>query len=68
MELDFSTILALAFGLWAGVVAWIGQGIRTDLKGIATDLKAESQKLNEYIVATERRLAVLEDRVENHFA
>ena len=62
MELDFNTILAVAFGLWAGVVGWIGQGIRGDLREIGEDLKEESEKLNAYIVQTETRLARLEER------
>ena len=65
-SLDFNSILALAFGAWAGVVAWIGAGIRADLKAISNDIKSESEKLNTYIVQTESRLAVLEDRVEAH--
>ena len=60
----FFSLLAVAFGCWAGVVAYIGHGIRSDLKGIARDLKEESEKLNKYIVHTESRLAVLEDRQE----
>ena len=56
-------VLSLAFGLWAGVVGWIGQGIRKDLHGIAADLKEESRKLNSHIVATEKRLAI----IETHF-
>jgi len=53
-------LLALAFGCWAGVVAYLGHGIRSDLRGIAHDLRRESEKLNEYIVQTETRLALLE--------
>ena len=64
--IDFNSILALAFGAWAGVVGWLGHGIRSDLKGIRGDLQTESAKLNQYIVQTESRLAVLEDRVKNH--
>lgn len=56
-------LLSVAFGLWAGVVAWIGHGIRADLKLIAFDLRDESRKLNSYIIQTEKRLAVLEDRM-----
>lgn len=53
-------MLSVSFGLWAGVVAWIGHGIRSDLKGIGQDLREESRKLNTYIVQTEKRLAILE--------
>lgn len=60
---DFIAFLGLAFTAWAGVVLWIGRGIRSDLRGIRQDLAAESEKLNQYIVQTEARLAVLEDRV-----
>jgi hypothetical protein len=65
LELEFNTVLAVAFGAWAGVVAWIGQGIRGDLKSIGQDLKEESEKLNEYIVHTESRLARIETKVTN---
>ena len=64
MELEFNSMLALAFGAWAGVVGFIGHGIRTDLKEIGRDLKAESKRLNEYILHTEKRLTLLEDKVE----
>ena len=59
----FLASLSLAFGLWAGVVAYIGNGIRADLKQISADMKQESQRLNQYIVQTEKRLAVIEDRL-----
>lgn len=49
-------VLSVAFLCWAGVIAWIGQGIRADLK-------EESRKLNEYIVSTERRLAIIETHI-----
>jgi len=61
---DFNTLLGLAFSLWALVIGWIGHGIRSDLKGIRTDLHEESAKLNQYIVQTERRLSVVEDRLK----
>ena len=59
-----------AFTAWAGVVGFIGYGLRQDIRnarqtmqegmqGIRDDLKEESKKLNEYIVHTEKRL-------ENH--
>lgn len=67
MEVDFNTILALAFTAWAGVVGYIGVGIRNDfqkigkrLDDIRTDLRQESERLQRYIVQTETRLAVLE--------
>jgi len=70
MELDFSTLLAtlltVAFTAWAGVVAWFARGIRSDLKDIARFSRQEAEKLNLYIVQTETRLAVLEERIDNH--
>ena len=51
-----STILSIAFGCWAGVIVWIGNGIRSDIK-------EESRKLNQYIVQTEKRLAVIETTI-----
>ena len=55
--------LSIAFTCWAGVIAWIGNGIRQDLK-------EESRKLNQYIVRTEQRLAILETHMgmKNHEA
>lgn len=68
--MDTASLLTLAlttaFGAWAAVVAWGVKRITGQLENIAHDLKAESEKLNEYIVQTERRLAVLEDRMDNH--
>ena len=65
--LDLSAILAVAFGMWAGVVAWIGNGILKRLDQISADLRQESARLNSYIVQTERRLSVVEDRLKiNH--
>lgn len=71
MQLEPDTLLTLAFtaafSLWAGVVAFGVKGIRSDLKGISADLRRESEKLNAYIVQTESRLSVLEDRLKlNH--
>jgi len=65
MEYDFNALLALAFGAWAGVVGFIGHGIRTDLRAIGADLKEESRKLNQYIVQTETRLARIEEHLVN---
>jgi len=62
--LDFNSLLAVAFGMWSGVVLFIGQGIRRDIREIGADLKQESRRLNEYIVQTETRLAVLEEQIE----
>lgn len=64
MEIDFNSILALAFAAWAGVVAWIGQGIRADIKDIGLDLKEESERLNKYVVQTESRLSRLETKIK----
>jgi hypothetical protein len=65
--LDVSAILAVAFGMWAGVVAWIGNGVLKRLDQISIDLRQESARLNSYIVQTERRLSVVEDRLKiNH--
>ena len=61
--LDFNSLLALAFGAWAGVVGFIGHGIRADLKDISRSLQAESRRLNQYILQTETRLARIEEHV-----
>ena len=72
MEITFDTLLALAFSLWALVVAALGWGFRRDfrdikegVKGVRSDLQNEAERLNKYIVQTETRLAVLEDRINN---
>lgn len=64
MELsEFVTALfAVAFGCWAGVVGYIGAGIRADIRKMAEIMRIESIKLNEYITQTETRLAVLETK------
>lgn len=54
------TLLGLAFGLWAGVVGWIGKGIRSDLSSIFGQLQNQSERLNEYVLQTETRLARIE--------
>ena len=64
MQFDFNTVLALAFACWAGVVGYIGQGIRQDIREIGEDVKEESKKLNQYVVQTEARLARLEEKVK----
>jgi hypothetical protein len=48
-----NTLLAVAFTAWAGVVGYIGGGIRNDLKKVSADL-------NKYIITTETRLAIIE--------
>ena len=62
-QLDFNTALALAFACWAGVVGYLGRGIRGDLQTIARDLREQSHRLNEYIVSTEVRLATIEQHI-----
>ncbi len=59
-------LLTIAFTAWAGVVRWGVQKISDQLNDIGDDLKTESAKLNQYIVQTETRLAILEDRVINN--
>lgn len=54
--------LSVAFGLWAGVVAWGVRRISAQLESIGEDLRTEAQRLNLYIVQTETRLAVLETK------
>jgi hypothetical protein len=67
MEFTPDTLLSVAFTAaftaWAGVVAYGVRGIRHDLQGISRRLDREAERLNSYIVQTETRLAVLEDRV-----
>ena len=62
MPADINTLLAISFGSWAAVVAWIGRGVFRRLDTIANEMRSEGDKLNAYIVQTETRLAVLEDR------
>lgn len=60
MEMDPNTMLAVAFGLWSGVV---GLGTRALLKRIdrvAQWQEEHGQKFNGYLVKTEARLAVVE--------
>lgn len=59
-----SALFAVAFGCWAGVVGYIGSGIRSDIKEMARAMRDESRKLNEYIVQTETRIAVLESKMD----
>lgn len=66
--------LTAAFSLWAGVVGFGVNRIVKELGSIRSDfanemhktrldLKEESQKLNQYVVQTESRLAIIEDRI-----
>lgn len=70
MEFPADTFVTVAFTAaftaWAGVVAYGVRGIRSDLQGISKRLDREAERLNSYIVQTESRLAVLEDRMDNH--
>jgi hypothetical protein len=68
----FLSVFGFAFAAWAGVVGWIGKGLlsrlndaRDELRLIRGDLQEEATRLNQYIVQTETRLAVVEDRVFN---
>ena len=61
--IDFDTVLALAFACWAGVVGWMGRGIRSDLQGIGSELRSQAKRLNEYIISTEVRLATIEQHI-----
>jgi len=67
MEYNFgdfvASIVALAFGAWAGVVAHLGNGIRQDIRNLSKALREQSDRLSSYILQTETRLALLEDRV-----
>jgi hypothetical protein len=63
VEVDFNTVLAGSFGVWAGVVAWGVRRVTAQLEGIGQELKDQSKKLNEYIVDTETRLARIEERM-----
>lgn len=61
--MDLSTdasVLGLAFGVWAIVVAY---GVRV-LQAMRGDVRHMSKELHDYIVRTETRLAVLEDRMD----
>ena len=78
MAITGETLITLAFTAaftaWSFLLAW---GIRVfraqfeDIKGallgLRGDLQKESEKLNEYIIQTEARLSVVEDRLKiNH--
>jgi hypothetical protein len=57
MEFDFNTLLGVSFTAWAGIVAWVGNGIRSDLRQL-------SERLQAHIVQTEGRLATLESKAD----
>ena len=58
-----AAIIAVAFGAWAGVVAWLGHGIRQDIHLLSRALNDQGERLNSYILQTETRLALLEERI-----
>lgn len=64
--MDFNTVLAGSFGLWAGVVAWGVRRVTGQLEKIGDELKDQARKLNEYIVHTEVRLAQVEERLKKN--
>lgn len=53
--------LVLAFTAWAGVVAWGVNEVTTRIENAATAQAQGLAKLAEYTVATERRIATLEE-------
>lgn len=61
MGIDLAEIimmgLTITFGMWAGVVAWIG-------KGLFRRLDDTVHLLHEHITQAEARLAVIEDRLD----
>lgn len=59
-SVDFNTALAVAFSAWSLVMGWLGFAI-------IRRLDKYSGALQQYIVQTEARLAVVEDRLKiNH--
>ena len=59
------SLFTLAFTSWAGVVLWVGMGLRRDGRDIRDELKAVSQQLNEYVLSTEKRLTYLETQIKS---
>lgn len=54
------TLLALAFGAWAWVVAWGADVIRKEMKRTSDATEITGKSLEAHILATERRLTMLE--------
>lgn len=54
------TILSFAFGAWAWVVAWGVKIIRHEMGQTRAAAAAAGQSLENHILATERRLTMLE--------
>jgi len=60
VTIDVNSLFGVGFILWAGVIAYFG-------KRILKKLDDTADALNDYIVQTETRLAVVEDRLKiNH--
>jgi hypothetical protein len=57
-------LLASAFTAWAGVILWIGNGLLTRIDRLTSEITKTDEKLSSYILQTETRLALLEDRLE----
>lgn len=63
MEIDIGTaltILAIAFGGWAWVVAWGANMIRTEMRRTSEATVSTGKSLETHILATEKRLTMLE--------
>lgn len=58
-------LLSISFGLWAGVVGWVGKMLITRMDKAGRDLQAIDHHLQQFITATEARLTRLET---NHIA
>lgn len=56
-------LVALAFGAWAGIVAYLGNGIRDDLRTLNSTIEKTDTRLDTYILNSERRMTFLEAEV-----
>jgi len=54
------TVLGMAFGAWAAVVAWGVQVIRQEVRDMKAAAKGTSDSLTSHVNQTERRLTMLE--------
>lgn len=63
MEVEIQKLLVYSFTAWAGVVAWIGRGLLKRLDKLTNEISRTDEKLSSYILQTETRLGILEDRV-----